>query len=211
MDPETLSTMSLGGGLLKGIGQLLQGFMGSSMDLLQKSIAQSNVTLLQQKAGIEADEGKLALAQGGLEQSRVSNTIGRTIGAETGKFAASNLDPTYGSPLLLEGFSAGQGATDLALVGAKAELGNASDLAASAGTLGQAAGEQGQAVAFGSKATQDIIAGITGAAATALSAGSNSNMWANLNASANAIGSGGKGGGGFDFPGITVGGNAAVY
>lgn len=188
MDPLTL--MALGSTALSSIGKLASGFMGSSLDKLQQSIANSNTQLLVDKANLEAQAGQVPLAEGRLEQARTMATINRTLGAETGKFAASNLDPTYGSPLLLQGFTAGQGATDLALIGARANLGYASALTTSAGTMAQAAGSAGQAAAFGMKASQDIITGILGAGSSLLSGLSNKNQWSSLNSLASSFGSG---------------------
>jgi hypothetical protein len=192
MDP--LTAMALGSTALTSIGKLISGFAGSSLDKLQASIANSNTMLLQTKAGDEAAEAKLPMDEAALQQSRTVASIGRTIGAETGHFAASNLDPTSGSPLLLEGFSAGQGATDLALIGAKAELARAGYLSQSAGTLSQAAGSAFQAASFNEKSTMDIINGITGAATSALSGLSNPSTWAGLTSATKSIASGGAGG-----------------
>lgn len=205
MDPFSL--MALGSTALTSIGKLASGFMGSSLDKLQQSIANSNTQLLVNKANLEAQAGQIPLYEGRLQQSRTMDTINRTLGAETGKFAASNLDPTYGSPLLLEGFSAGQGATDLALIGAKANLGYASALSTSAGTMAQAAGSAGQAAAFGMKATQDVVTGILGAGTSMLSGLSNKNQWSGLQSIASMFGGGGGMSGGDMIPGaMTVGG-----
>ncbi|HZU87931.1 MAG TPA: hypothetical protein VE993_01615 [Stellaceae bacterium] len=158
----------LGSTALSAISKLGAGFAGSQLAQLQESIANSNAALLQNKATLEAAEGKLSLDEGALQQSRTVAAINRTLGAETGKFAASGLNPASGSPLLLEGFSASQGATDLALIGAKAELGNAQALMTAAGTMAQRAGAVGQAASFGMQSTQDVIAGIVGAATSVL-------------------------------------------
>jgi hypothetical protein len=198
MDPFTI--MAMGSSALTAIGKLGAGFMGSQMDKLQQSIASSNQQLLVQKANLEAKEGQISLDQGSVEQARTIGSINRTLGAETGKFAASNLDPTYGSPLLLQGFSAGQGATDLALIGARAQLGNASALTQSAGTMAQAAGAAGQAAAFGMKSTQDIVSGILGAGSSLLAGGANAKMWGSLNSMASNPGGGVAGmGAGFNI------------
>jgi hypothetical protein len=192
MDPMTL--MALGSTALTAIGKLGSGFMSSNLDKLQQSIANGNAQLLLSKAQLEAQEGQIPLAEGRLEQSRTMDTINRTLGAETGKFAASNLDPTYGSPLLLEGFSAGQGATDMALIGAKAELGYAGALTQSAGTMAERTGQVGMGAAYGMKATQDVVSGIIGAGTSLLGGLSNKNQWAGLQSIAGSIGDGASSG-----------------
>lgn len=167
MDPFTI--MALGSTALSAIGKLAGGFVNSSLDKVQQSIANENTNLLVKRSQLETQAGELPLDEARLEQSRLVNNINRTLGAETGKFTASNIDPTYGSPLLLEGFSAGQAAQDMALIGAKGLLGHAQALGQAAGTLAQAAGSAGQAAAFGMKATGDVVSGIFGAGTALLS------------------------------------------
>lgn len=188
MDPMTL--MAMGSTALTAIGKLGSGFMSSNLDKLQSQIASGNATLLLTKAQLEAQEGQIPLDQGRLDQSRTMDTINRTLGGETGKFGASNLDPTYGSPLLLEGFTAGQGATDMALIGAKAELGYAGALTQSAGTMAERAGQVGMGAAYDMKSTQDIVSGVIGAGTSLLNGLSNKNQWAGLNSIAGSIGNG---------------------
>jgi len=185
-----LTLFALGSTGLTALSQLGGGYVGSSIDQLQQSIANMNTQLLVSKAKMEAESGQLALSEGGLEQARTASTIQRTLGGETGHFAAANLDPTTGSPLLLEGFSAGQGATDLALIAARAQMGEAQALGAAAGTMAQAAGSAGQAAAFGMKSTQDIMAGYFGAASSIFSQLNNAKMWGPLSAAATSIGQG---------------------
>lgn len=140
---DLLSILALGSTALSSIGALGQGFANSSLAQFQASIANFNAQMLTQQAGMQAKEGQLSLDEGALQQSRIANTVSQTIGAETGKFAASNLNPAYGSPLVLEGFTAGQGETDEALAGAQASMGYAGALQQSASTLTQAASQTG--------------------------------------------------------------------
>jgi hypothetical protein len=184
--------LALASTMLSSVGKLAGGFMNSSLDKLQSSIANDNTNFLTQQAAMQADEGKLSLDQGALQQSRTVAAVNRTLGAETGKFTASNLNPQTGSPLLLEGFSAGQGATDMALIGAKAELGNAEALQQSAGTLNRAVSSSGEASAFNMKSTSDILSGIFGAGTTMLSGLSDNGgaQWSALTQAATQIGQG---------------------
>lgn len=187
---NSLNFMALASTALTSLSKLGSGYMGSSLSTLQESIASSNAALLRQSAGMEASEGKLSLDQGALDTSRTVASLNRTLGSETAGFSSGGLDPTSGSPLLLEGFSASQAATDMALIGAKAELGNAGALQQSASTLGQAASAQGQASAFGMKATQDVMAGWLGAGTSMLSGLSNPSQWKAFTSATNSIASG---------------------
>lgn len=191
MDPLTM--MALGSTALTAIGKLATGFAGSSLAQLQQSVADTNTKLLNQKAAAEEEEAQLPFAEAGLEQSRTVLQIQRTLGGETGGFTARNLDPTYGSPLLLERYTAGQGATDVALIGAKAGLSSASALLTAAGTRAQAAGSAGQAMGFSAQQTQDVLSGIFGAAGSTFSmlgSPSNPGNWNNLLTMSKSIGSG---------------------
>jgi len=190
MDPLTI--LALGSTALTSIGKLASGFGGSSIAKLQEGIANQNTALLNQKASDEAAEGKLSFDQSALDQSRTMLQVNRTLGAETGSFTARNLDPSYGSPLLLEGFSASQGAMDMALIGAKGEMGNADALLTAAGTRAQAASSAGQAAGFGAQASSDVFTGIVGAGTALLNGLGNpkNGVWSNLTAAAKAIGQG---------------------
>jgi hypothetical protein len=171
MDPLTI--MALGSTALSALGKLGQGFASSDLATVQKNIADQNTQLLVKRAGLEAQGADVAYAEGGLEASRKVADINRTIGAANARFAAVNLDPTYGSPLVTQGFSASQGRADLDLIAARARMQAAGALMTSAGTMASAASSQGQATGLGMKASQDILSGIFGAGTTALQGLSN--------------------------------------
>jgi hypothetical protein len=167
MDPLTI--MALGSTALSAIGKLGGGFASSDLATVQQNVANQNTQLLVQRARLEATGGpELAYSAGGLEASRKVADINRTLGTATSRFAAVNLDPTYGSPLVAQGFSASQGRADLDLIAARARMQAAGALMTSAGTMAQAASSQGQATGLGMKSSQDIFAGIFGAGTTAL-------------------------------------------
>jgi len=189
---DRLTIMALGSTMLTALSKIGTGYANSQVDRLQQGIATNNAALLRNKANAEASEGQLSLDEASLNQSRTIVQVNRTLGAETGKFAASNLDPTSGSPLLLEGFSASQAATDMALIGAKGELGNAQSLLNAAGTMSQRAGQVGQAAAFGAKATSDIMTGYLGAGTSFLSGlgANNGAQWGALKSATSGIASG---------------------
>jgi hypothetical protein len=189
---EMMALLAMGSTALTAIGKLGAGYAASDADKFQAMIADKNAQLLTEKASAEAAEGKLATDEATLQQSRTIMQVQRTIGAQTARFAGSNLDPTMGSPLLLEGFTAAQGAMDMAIEGAKGTLGNAQALGAAAGTRAEAAGETGRASSFNIDATQQVMAGWLGAGTALLSGATAFKQYSALAA---AAGQGGGGGG----------------
>jgi hypothetical protein len=167
MDPLTI--MALGSTALTAISKLGGGFTGSHIDLLQKGVADQNTQLLMTRAGLEAKGADLAYAGGALDQNRVQINLNRTIGTANAHFAAANVDPTYGSPLVAQGFSASQGRADEDLIAARARMQAAGALMTSAGTVSAAASSNNQAAGLGMKSSQDIMSGYFGAATTMLS------------------------------------------
>lgn len=165
---DALQIFGLAGGAIAAIGKLGQGFASSDIDKLQQNIANQNTQLLVRRAGLEAQGADVALAGGALDQNRRLMDINRTIGTANARFASGNVDPAYGSPLVAQGFSASQGKADLDLIAARARMSAAGALMTSAGTMSQAATSAGQAVGFGMKSGQDIMAGYFGAATTML-------------------------------------------
>lgn len=57
--------------------------------------------------------------QAGFEQSRIYDQVDATLGAQVNFFAGGNIDPTSGSPAILQALTAAQGETDVALAGAR--------------------------------------------------------------------------------------------
>lgn len=184
MDPLTI--MMMAGTALGGLGKLLGGSMGQEIADLQADIARTNVANLQRKAGLEREQAGYAFAQGSLAESRTRAQLDRVMGGQTGFAAAGGLDPTTGSPLLLEGFTAAQGATDVALIRANALTGAATAYSRSASTMADAATAAGQALGAEMKGDQDMVAGIFGAASSLLLGGSK--MWAGLGGAGGATG-----------------------
>ncbi|MBI5112869.1 MAG: hypothetical protein HZA68_12950 [Rhodovulum sp.] len=187
MDPLTI--MMLAGTALGGLGKLVGGSMGQEIADLQAEIGRTNVANLQRKAGLERDQAGYAYAQGSLAESRTRAQLDRVMGGQTAFAAAGGLDPTTGSPLLLEGFTAAQGATDVALIRANALTGAAAAYSRSASTMADAATAAGQALAAEMKGDQDMVAGIFGAASTLLTGAGQA--WKGLGGTGGASGGGG--------------------
>lgn len=169
---DMLIGMAIAGAATSAVGSLARGAQGASNAEEQGRIAAGNTALLKTKAETEALGADLAYAKGTLEDSRTRDAIARALGGETAHYAASNLDPTSGSPLLLQAFSATQGQIDINLIHARAGIEAAAAHSRAAGTLAEAAGSAGQELSIKMKGDQDMLAGYFGAATSLLSAGS---------------------------------------
>lgn len=200
MDPFTLAMMASAG--VNAIGKLMGGASASAMDKIQANaygvqagVAQTNTDLLNTQAdvagmGVDFAGSKERQALGAIEEA------GRqTLSAQRSYFAGNNLDPTFGSPLLVQALTAGRVATDRNLAEASFAIDKANALSNVAALRGQAAGSAGQALTslYGQmgatiKASADMTAGVIGAATSLLS----------------GVGAAGKGG--FSFPSFSSSG-----
>lgn len=166
MDPLTI--MMMAGTALSSLGKLVGGAMGKDIGDMQARVGEANVASLERRAALEREQAGYAYAKGGLEESRTRDQLARVLGGQTAAFAAGGLDPTAGSPLLLEGYTAAQGATDIALIRANTQTGVAGAYSRAASTMADAATMAGQAGAAKMKGDQDMVAGIFGAGSTLL-------------------------------------------
>lgn len=166
VDPVTLLAMATtaGGGALSAAGQLAGGRGTARAARMQAWMAQQNA--------------QLATEKGAFEQARLRDRVAAVLDNQTASVTARDIDPSYGSPLVLQGLSAMQGEADAMLVGAGAQQERAEHLWTAAGKIGQA---------------QDAKrAGMIGAGTTILSTVS---KWASL-AGGGGSQSGGKASGG---------------
>lgn len=195
MDPLTI--MLLAGTALQGIGKLASGAQGGYIADWQANLAHGNTELLRKRSEIEGLGADLARAKATLEETRTREQLDRVLGGETAHYAASNLDPVSGSPLLLQGFSAAQGQVDINLIRARGGVEAAAAHGRAAGTLAEAAGSAGQEASLRMKSDQSTIAGLFGAATSFLQAGSK--IFPGLNLGRPGGYSGGDSGGGGDY------------
>lgn len=147
-DP-TMALMAATGGV-KALGSL---YAGASSSQAAQTAAEF--------ARINAD---IAAKQGLTRENTLRSQVERVLGNQTAQFAARGLDPTFGSPLALAGFTAAQGETDARLIRAD--------------TQSQIASALGDAAASEQKAVDARIAGLIGAG-TALLGGAQ-DMWPGL-------------------------------
>jgi hypothetical protein len=209
--------MAIAGGVLKAGSQIFGGITSSRADaaegelLLQQAelyglnaeTAKGNVALLTTQAEIAGMGEDFAYAKARLAKGRISEKGRVTLAAQRTEFAARNVDPAFGSPLVAQAATAGRIAQDLDLTDATAAVEAADAKTRQAGILGQAAGAQGQVVSsigqqltaslkaggLFSKSEDDLAAGFLGAATSLLSMGA-------------SLGGGGGGGGGINLSGF---------
>lgn len=210
--------MAIAGGVLKGVGQISEGFSNSAAyaaegemalqmaDLygINAETAKANVGILTTQAEIAGMGEDFAYAKARLQKGRISEQGRVTLAAQRAEFSSRNVDPTFGSPLLTQAVTAGRVAQDLDLTDAGAAVEVADAKTRKANILNQAAGAQGQVVSsLGQQLTSTLRAsslftrsgdavgaGFLGAASSLLSAG------------ASFGGAGGFGGGSINLSGF---------
>ncbi len=126
---------------------------------------------------------ELVLGKANLEENRVRDETKAALAQQSTYFAANNMDPTYGSPLMLAGFGAAQGESDALIVRA----GGAQEAAEQRWTAYQLADKQDEGL---KSAAFSIESGfkaagrqIDSAFRTAKTRGVSSNIAAGINAS----------------------------
>jgi hypothetical protein len=111
MDPITIAMAAAGG--LKAVGALTSIFGAGQQYRQAKRVTRMKQMQLR-------DNADMVMRQSTFEQNRLQDQVDATLGAEVNFFAGGNLDPTSGSPAVLQAMSAAQGETDRQLIGARA-------------------------------------------------------------------------------------------
>lgn len=162
---------------LKAGGALFGGYESYTLGKLQSNLYASNAKFYGTQADTALLDKDLALTGGAFHQTMIDRKVKGTIGAENASYAARNLDPASGSPLLVQMHSAAQGAIDKALAGAQALLTATGAESRAASLKMQAANSEYQAFGAEKKGANDLIGGVFGAASALLgSAGSFGNL-----------------------------------
>jgi hypothetical protein len=113
-DPFTL--MALGGSAVSAVGSVTGGIQanngaGITADFLQHNaaiqsgnadLALGNVDILKKQADVMRESGDVARARARVALAKTQDQGDAVSGAQIAHFASSNLDPTSGSPLLLQ-------------------------------------------------------------------------------------------------------------
>lgn len=183
-DPGTM--MMVAGGLGAG-GKIFEGLAGSASSKIAAQFADANADILNTQAETRRVAADTDLIRGNYDEFLTRRKVGQVLSAETVQTVKSGADPTYGSPLVIQGFSAAQGETEAQLIRAKTAATFADDLSGVASIYGQAAGQRFKASTERSNARTKLVAGYIGAGTSMLSAGS---KWQSLG------GGGAPGGGG---------------
>jgi hypothetical protein len=113
MDPFTVAAMALsaaqGAMSIFGLGQ---------QNRQQKRVMRMQQAQLRQNADLE-------MMQSTVEQNKVDDQLDDIYGAQTDFFAGGNLDPTSGSPAILQAMTAAQGETDKMMIAARGQTNRA--------------------------------------------------------------------------------------
>lgn len=196
---DPITALALAGGVASAAGSLFAGAAGERSNLLQAEIARGNAETLREQAAIERMLADLPLIKGAFEIGRVRRAGERVAGAQYAGFQSAGLDPTSGSPLLVQATTAAQIEVDAGLIDAHAKLEHASLLGRVARTLGEATGMMGSAAGYTQRASDSLVAGVLGAGAAILNAGVKA--WGGLSTAAPSSAAGGGFNLGFAAPG----------
>lgn len=167
MDPFTLT---MAASALKAGGSLFGGYEGSVLGKLQSNLYSSNAQLYGTESDTALDDKQLALTGGAYNQTVIGKRVAQTVGAENAGYAARNLDPSSGSPLLVQMQSAAQGAVDKALANAQALLQGSNATGRAASLKNQQASSYFSAYGAAQKGESDLLGGIFGAGSAMLGA-----------------------------------------
>lgn len=161
-DPATLMLMA--GTAVSAYGKISAGNATGAADALQSRTFSASADLLETQAEIAKSGAALAYARGRVQEGRIEQQGRDVASAEHLHFASNNLDPAYGSPLLLQAKSAMQVETDLNLVRAGEAVDAADALTKSANLEGQAMSARASATGATSRGIGAVQAGYIGAA-----------------------------------------------
>ena len=212
MDPFTIAALASTG--INIVSKLFAGDQSSKVDRaqadaygVQAKAAQTNTDLLNGQADVAALGIDFAASKERHALGQIEDAGRDTLAAQRSYFAGGNLDPTFGSPLLIQALTAGRVATDVDLAKTSFAIDKANAISNEASLRGQAAGSAGQALTslYGqlsalTKGSGDSLAGYLGAG-TALLSGVGSIGKGGFNFSS----SGGGGGSGSDFSSSAIG------
>ncbi len=111
MDPISL-TLAIASAGLKGAGAAMSIFGAGQQYRQAKRVTRMKQATLKANAD-------MAMAQSTFEQNRIDDQIDAVQGAQVNYFAGGNIDPTSGSPAILQAMTEAQGETDKMLVAAR--------------------------------------------------------------------------------------------
>jgi hypothetical protein len=171
MDPFTMALAAAGNGI-NAVGKLLGAASSSTIATMQADNFRGRERLDNLNADIARMGVDFAAAKERTELNKVAEAGRQTLSAQRHYFAGGNLDPTFGSPLLVQAMTAGRVATDMDIVKANFAIDKANAQTAEAGYREQARSDLVSAQMYDMKADSDLMAGVFGAAQSLLSFGS---------------------------------------
>lgn len=164
--------------LLTAGASIIGGISKSGSDAATASAAAGNAAVAGKLADVQTLGADTASQKAGFDEARLRTQVGQVLGQAKTYYAAHNLDPTFGSPLLIQGMTAAQGEVDAGLVRAEGANARAQQLAAAASTAAGGASSSWQAAAATEQSQNDLIAGVFGAGTALLKGGAT--PWAGL-------------------------------
>ncbi len=186
-------------GFLGMFGKILGGIQGANAARIDENVANTNAYI----AGINREmaqmDRNLAYTTNSLKTSKIARAVRLAQGGATAHFAANNIDPAFGSPLLIQEHAAAQGEADKALTLAQSEMDASNALSHKATASGQQVTALYSAAAARYRAVQSLLSGFIGAGTQFLRA---STRWPGLSADYDST-SGTSANSGFDlyYPG----------
>lgn len=184
MDPFTLALAAVGTGT-SALSKYLGGVSSKAMAALSGQIAGNNASIANMNAdtlNTQADIAHMGIdfswSKAKTQIARITEQGRQTLASQRSYFAGSNLDPTFGSPLLTQAITAGRVQSDIDLTKADAAIGAADAMTREANIRAQSAGQRGNALSqlfqqAGAlmKGDADMTAGMLGAATSFLQFG----------------------------------------
>lgn len=182
MDPFSLIFSGL-----KIAGSIYSGFANAGSAKQSKITAELNASLLRTAADVSREAAKYELLKGETQAAQIAEGVRRAEGAQTAVMASSNLDPTWGSPLVWQAETVRRGVMDQALVRASAGIAAADRRVQAANLDGQAVGADMQASAADAAGTASLVKGFLGAGEALLQP----QLWSSLTSAPTASASSG--------------------
>lgn len=170
MEPFTFAMLAGAG--INALGKLMGGASSSAIDSIQAQAANANTELLDKQADVAHMGVDFAASKEREQLGKIEEAGRSTLSTRRSYFAGNNLDPTFGSPLLVQAMTAGRVATDRNLAGASFAIDKANALSNEANLRGQAAGSAATALGATIKGSADMMAGVLGAGTALLSGAS---------------------------------------
>ncbi|MCK1407657.1 hypothetical protein [Bradyrhizobium sp. 76] len=167
MDPFTIALVASAG--VNAIGKLMGGASSSAMDALQGKAYDNKASLDGVNAEIAGMGVDFAASKEKTELGKIAEMGRSTLAAQRSYFAGGNLDPSFGSPLLVQGQTAGRIQTDMNIAAASFDIDKANALTSKASYQAQGASDMLSATMARYKGDADMTAGIIGAGSALLS------------------------------------------